>query len=454
MAVRKTKRSARHKGVVLIKPDLERRIGWRARYKDPDSGKFVKLTLDPALTTLEQREAWATAKARELARRRLELQDGAARATGTALTVGIEKFFEANARLRPGTLENYRSVANKLAAWAEPRGIRTCDDLTRAKLAEFRTLLLNERKRLHLQGCTRTELRRTDQPRSAHTVNADLRRTGTILTQLIERDLFPRLKHDDLKRALKKIPAPIERVEFLRPHDCRKLLEACLRHDAETFRITRQEHDRQRPLGTTPRYEPVSPFIATLLLTGMRLGEAQALDWDQVELDAVDHEGRKVGEILLEGVTSKTHRARTIGLEVSPALRALLAAMRVRSGGRGAVFQLSLGGAGAAIKRLQGEYGAPAFSAQTLRRTCGTYLTNAPGIFGAASAYRSAKQLGHAVQVAERHYLGLVRGISRDAHTLEAAMQVEDVMAEVVRRVAEPEQRPSVALASSAVHGG
>lgn len=453
MAARKTKRSARHRGVVLIKPDLERRIGWRARYKDPDSGKLVKLTLDPALTTLEQREAWATAKARELARRRVELDEGAPRATGTALTVGIEKFFEANARLRPGTLENYRSVANKLAAWADRKGIRTCDDLTRAQLAEFRTLLLNERKRLHLQGCTRNELRETDEPRSAHTVNADLRRTGTILTQLIERDLFSRLKHDDLKRALKKIPAPIERVEFLRPHDCQRLLEACLRHDGETFRITRHEHDRRRPLGTTPRYEPIAPFIAALLLTGMRLGEAEALDWDQVDLDAVDHEGRKVGEILLEGVSSKTHRARTIGLEVSPALRAMLAAMRVRSGGRGTVFQLSRGSAGAAIKRLQGEYGAPAFSAQTLRRTCGTYLTNAPGIFGAASAYRSAKQLGHAVQVAERHYLGLVRGISREAQTLEAAMQVEDIMVEVVKRVTEPGPR-AAGLTARSMHSG
>jgi hypothetical protein len=41
----------------------------------------------------------------------------------------------------------------------------------------------------------------------------------------------------------------------------------------------------------------------------------------------------------------------------------------------------------------------------------------------AASAYRSAKQLG--LQVAERHYLDVARGIPRDARTLEAAMQVE-----------------------------
>jgi hypothetical protein len=75
------------------------------------------------------------------------------------------------------------------------------------------------------------------------------------------------------------------------------------------------------------------------------------------------------------------------------------------------------------------------FTWQALRRTCGTFLTNAPGIFGAASAYRSAKQLGHSVQIAERHYLGLVRGIARDARTLEVAMQVEDAIDGVVAAV-------------------
>ena len=99
------------------------------------------------------------------------------------------------------------------------------------------------------------------------------------------------------------------------------------------------------------------------------------------------------------------------------------------------MFGLTEGEAQAAAKRLREEYGAPeSFTWQALRRAYGTFLTNAPGIFGAASAYRSAKQLGHSVQVAERHYLGLVRGIPREARTLEAAMQIEDLVANVVAR--------------------
>jgi hypothetical protein len=68
-------------------------------------------------------------------------------------------------------------------------------------------------------------------------------------------------------------------------------------------------------------------------------------------------------------------------------------------------------------------------------------LTNAPGIFGAASAYRSAKQLGHSVAVAERHYLDVMRGIPREARTLEAAMQIEKQMTRVIAAVSEPRQR-------------
>jgi integrase len=91
------------------------------------------------------------------------------------------------------------------------------------------------------------------------------------------------------------------------------------------------------------------------------------------------------------------------------------------------------------------DYGAPPFlfstrhsragdaapSAPTLRSTCGCYLANAPAIFGAASVYRAAAQLGHSVQVAERHYLGTLRRIPASATTLEAAMEIEAALAEI-----------------------
>ena len=121
--------------------------------------------------------------------------------------------------------------------------------------------------------------------------------------------------------------------------------------------------------------------------------------------------------------------------------RLLLAARRLATGGKGNVFGLTRGTAEAARKRLH-EYGAPdAFNWQALRRTCGTYLTNAPGIFGGASAYRSASQLGHSVQVAEKHYVGVARGIRPDARTLEAAMQIEKQLDTLTTAIGQPRKR-------------
>jgi hypothetical protein len=41
-----------------------------------------------------------------------------------------------------------------------------------------------------------------------------------------------------------------------------------------------------------------------------------------------------------------------------------------------------------------------------------------------AAAFHSAKQLGHSVVIAEKHYLGRIKSIPATAKTLEAAMQM------------------------------
>jgi integrase len=436
---RKKKRRTRspHPGVVLIPPDAAgRHPTWRARYVDADTGRQKKVRLDPAgLPTAETRRDWAIRRSKALARRRMELESGAPRATGTTMADAVAQYFKAHPELRPRTLSTYRVAADKLIRWASRAGVRTADDLTRAKLMDFRAHLVAERKRVAAPGSKRGTSKASTEPRSAHTVNRELRSARTILGHLRKRDLLPRLTSDDLRDALERMAVTTERVDYLKPADLRRLLQAALRHDADTHQITREEHKGLRPVGTTPKYDAVAPFVACVLLTGMRLGEAVSLEWKQVDLDALDHDGNPVGEIHLTGAT-KTKRARTIDLDVSPALRRLLAALKLATGGKGRVFgHLTEGTVNAARKRLQADYGAPdGFGWQALRRTCGTYLTNAPGIFGAASAYRSARQLGHSVQVAERHYLGLARGIPREARDLETAMQVADLMREIVKR--------------------
>lgn len=436
----KRKRRPPHRGVVLVRPEVSRpHVGWRARYRDPDTNKVLKVSLDHSLTTAEQREAWAVAKARQLAKRRVELDNGATRATGELLSKAIERYYKAHPRLKPRTVEVYKDSSDKLVAWAKDAGIATVDELNRGRLVEFREHLVKTPKRAPLAKAKRGKRVATKKPRAAVTVNRELRAVRTVLQYLVDADVFARLNSDDLRRALKQEKVATERAEYLTPAECKELLEAAMRHDVDTVITREEEADIRReakqrglsraamaalrPKGTTPKHSPITPFVTFLLLSGMRLGEGLALEWKQIDLEAKGHDGSVVGEIHLKGSGTKTNKARSVGLDVSLALHSMLSNLMESSGGKGSVFGMAEDDAKAAAKRLRGTYGAPErFSWQMLRSTCATFLTNAPGIFGAASAYRSAKQLGHSVQVAEKHYLGLVRGIPATARTLEEAM--------------------------------
>lgn len=50
--------------------------------------------------------------------------------------------------------------------------------------------------------------------------------------------------------------------------------------------------------GIEPRYQLIAPFVAFLLLTGMRSSEALAVEWPQIDLEALDGSGEvaRVGD--------------------------------------------------------------------------------------------------------------------------------------------------------------
>jgi integrase len=296
----------------------------------------------------------------------------------------------------------------------------------------FKATLVREPLKAPVAGGKRGELRAADRRRSAVTINRELRSVGTVLDYLRKLGLLSKLDSDALRDSLGRLDVERDAVEYLRPPELQRLLRAALAHDAETFRITREEHRGLLPPGSTVRFEPVAPFVAFVLLTGMRLAEALDLKWSQVDLGAKGDDGAAVGEIKLTA-TTKTKRARVVGLEVSPALHRLLTTMHEQRKGKATVFGLSRGAAKSTAERLRDAYEAPeSFGWQVLRHTTGTFLTCAPGIYGSASAYRSAKQLGHSVAVAEKHYLNVVRGIPATARTLEAAMGIEAEIERVI----------------------
>lgn len=429
MAARK--RGPKHPGIVLLKPDEARRIGWRARYRDPDSGKHAKVTLPVELKTAEARAGWAVNKSKEIAKRRLELEGGAARKTGSRLDDAIDRYFKAHTALRPRTIEVYKRSCSKLTGWcAGPGKVRSCDDLTRVKLMEFRTHLELQPKRIAAPEQKPGTFVATADKLSAVTVNQDLRAVRTVLGYLRDLDMLPSLSHDDLRRALKKFATEDSEIEFLRPAQCRQILEAAIAHDAAKFTETTAEHKRQRPIGTTPRFRPIAPFVLFVLLTGVRVGEALGLVWPYVDLDANDDHGKPSGELRLPPSLTKTKMGRTVSLDVSPSVHDMLEKLKPKVAS-GPVFRRTRGEAKRGMERLITFGAPPSFTWRMLRATCGTFLTNAPGIYGGASAYQSAKRLGHSVKIAEEHYLGQVRGIPREAETIEAAMGIEDLAASI-----------------------
>lgn len=446
-----TRKKRKHPGVTIEKPDPKRRVGWRARYIDPDSDRMVKVSLDGSplrgglgLTNAEQRNDWAVRKSEELTRRRIELRHGASPLVSSSLVEAINGFFAgAEHRLGVRTLELYRAASKLFLAWAERDGVQTTDMLKPTRLPAFRDFLLAQRRQGYVRGGKRGARTEGQGKLSPLTVNWQLRAVKTMLNDLRLRGVVP-LTKDAIADCLKLVEAPSEAPEFLRPTDCRRALEAALRHDAETFAETREEHAGRKPIGTTARYDPIAPFTAFVLLCGLRLSEALAVRWAHVDLDARDADGNVVGELRLPAEITKTKRARTVGLDVSPSIKSLLAALKLRSG-RVHPEHFVFGGSEptpetlveSARRRLVGKYGAPGdFGWQVLRSTCATYQCNAPSLFGAAAAFMSAKRLGHSVAVSEKHYAGQFNGISRDARTLEQAMQIEDVMVRVVAAAA------------------
>jgi integrase len=431
----KTRR--RHRGVVLLPPDEKARIGWRVRYVDPDTGRRVRKTLDPALRTKADREDYCAKLSERLARRRLELESGAPKATGTPFADAIERYYAAHPNLRPRAVTTYKAGTDKLVGFAAEHRVQTVDDLDRQKLMMFREQIVNEPKRHNAARGRRGEKRTNGDPRSAFSVNRELRPVSTALRYLIDCDLFARLSHDDVRRCCKRLKATANRKKFLRPAQMQKLLAAALRHDADVFKATRAEHRGDGPEGNTPKHPPIAGFITYLLLTGCRLGEALRLQWEDIDLDD--------GNIHV-GTESKTSLPRDIDIGPSPALGRLLGAQKLRTGGKGSVWRLTQGKAEAAIRRLRDTYGAPSFSQPSfLRVTCQSYLASAPSIYGAASIFLAARRCGHSVAVCEKHYAGAVKNISPKAKTIEAAMQIEKEAAQVIAGIAAPRRHRAAA---------
>lgn len=383
----------RHSGVKVLALG---RGGHVARWLDPITGKSREQSLDRlGLTSDATRREWARRKAEQLAQLRQQVALGAVQLQREAPAAVVSTYLATfdNA----GTKDNKRIVLDELVDWLTERGIRSMPDLTGPLVMAWRDHLLA--------------------PRRAHapsTRNRWLVASAIFLRWARKRGHLPLVTLEAIKDGTERVPEPIEEIEFLRPPAIRKLLEAALAHDASP----------------TDYRRPAAPFALALLLSGMRFAEAAQLSWHEVNVEGS-------GEIKLAASRTKTKRARIIAMAETPFLLRLLKALRdcAEEGAQRVWDWPSQSSWATVCKRLHEAYGAPRFTSHLLRRTCGTVLTNAPGIYGGASAWHSAKRLGHSVEQAERDYAGQLPGLPADARTLEAAAGCEDLCECIVRQV-------------------
>lgn len=419
--VRKRRARTAHTGVKL----KQLAIGtWVARWRDPLSGAETQQSLDKlGLTTAETRRQWAIEKAESLRRAAAAIAAGSAVAERTTLAEAIKRYTEA-ATIKPTTLANYRPSLRRLQTWAHGVGVRLVQDLRPTHLSAFRDTIVKLQVSAPVKGGKRGRKQEGHRPRSSASTKNTLTVTKVFLGWARRAGLTPYLDGDAIRDRLRPVRVEREAVEFLRPPEVRQLLDAALRHDAATFALTRAEHDGEREPGTTPRYEPAAPLVLLAVLLGCRAMELVELEWREVDLQA--------GEIRLPASRTKTSYARTITLAESPSAIELLRALRLRTPGDRVFPRWTEGLAKDTRLRLVAEFGAPRFTWQMLRRTCAAVLTNAPAIYGGASAYRSAKRAGHSVAVAEKNYVDLLRDLPKDAATIEAATGIEAQVAKIL----------------------
>jgi integrase len=405
--------------------------GWRASWTDPDTGKRQYQALwSLGVKDEDAAVAWAETRSQTVLARAAALKAGAPRHGSEELAKAIDSFVE-RPDVRESTRRYHALALGVFATWAKSDGVRETEDLDGPALGRYRDWLLRQPLRAPKKKGRRGAKRETPQKLSPMTVNHRLQVLRTALADWRRAGLLPKLSGDETKDALRPVKNVSPVPKFLRSPAIRKLLEAALRHDAETYRETREEHAGLREPGTTRRHPALAPFVETLLLGGFRVNEAAGLEWTEVNLEA--------GEIVLPPERTKTARGRVIDLTVTPALSEVLAALKLRSSGRRYVFGeakegLTVDVLKSGLRRLVKSHGAPPFTWQDLRRTCGTFLTCSPAIYGGASAWMSAKRLGHSVAVAEARYVGAVSDVPPTAKTLEAAMGIEDLTAEIARR--------------------
>jgi integrase len=165
-------------------------------------------------------------------------------------------------------------------------------------------------------------------------------------------------------------------------------------------------------------------LILTMLLTGMRIGEASGLRWQDISGDGncitVQGQLQRVGGVLTYSSTTKTHEPRV--LPISPSLHAALLALKQRQrefgveDKDGLIFIADIGArmdAAVVNKRLKQvcvQAGLPPISAHKLRHTAATLILQSSGDIGLAQKILGHKQISLTADLYSHATVEMLRG--------------------------------------------
>ena len=380
------RRNLDRRGVKLLNLETH---GWVARWRDPIGGKVRQLSLEPlGIRTAQERQRWAVKKAEALRNLRADIAAGGATSARVALRSSIDEhlatFGNANTR------SSKKPPLESFVAWMTERGVRDAQDVTGPLLAGWKDYVMRPRS-----------------PHKTGTRNLWLLVTTAWANWARRLGQCPHLTADTITDNLKRVKSGRQAISILRPAQLRELLASCLAHD--------EKHPKT----------PIAPLVLATFSTGGRFTEVANLGWHEVDL-AED-------VIRLDHDRTKTKTAREITLAECPTLRSLLQARKLRAGGAARVFPwITRDVAELARERTMRDHDAPTWTWHMLRRTCGTVLTCSPGIYGGASAFMSARRLGHSIVVAERSYVGALSGLPADAKTLETATGIQEIAESII----------------------
>ncbi len=242
---RKRRIRTAHPGVKLKR--MKRTTGetWVARFTDPDTRREKQESLTAlGKTDEDSRRAWAIQKSETLRARAAALAAGVAERTETPVAAAIADYYKSQAaELAPATVLSYKQATDPFGAWCATHGVLLTETLTPPLLTKYRLWFVARPAHAPVSGAKvgRGAYREGKRKRSAAQINKCVRTLRIVLNHWRKLGTTPALTSDGIRDALEFAKSQRPLPHFLKAKEAQALLEAAMRHDADTFTFVRRE---------------------------------------------------------------------------------------------------------------------------------------------------------------------------------------------------------------------